>query len=386
MRSVGGRAPLGGVDGAEQHHGRRPVGRGQVGDAGVPTDHQPGAGDEIAQRTEVGAAGQDAVHRQPGAAGDGHGEVALAAGAGDEDRSPRSVEGGGHGREPLDGPPLGPVGRAGVDEDRRRRTGRPAAGRCIVRRCRAGRRRVRRLGSPRPVLLDPGTFDSTSLVLACVRPAQAGDGRRRSSASAGIPTASSSAHHRARSCGWAAATVSQAGPSQPGPASPQRNPIRRRGFSALSARWLCGPVPCRLTATSGAVPGHGTAVGSGVGSSRSTPPMRSTSGASAALVASTRRCSGWARRSARSAGTATSRSPICRARRTRTVGRESSGRSSATGTPYPPCVRPTPRGRELIVRVLPLRQPDYPPDDQLVDVSADRPGRIGPVRAWIVAG
>ena len=28
-----------------------------------PTDHEPGAGDEIAQRTEVGLAGEDAVHR-----------------------------------------------------------------------------------------------------------------------------------------------------------------------------------------------------------------------------------------------------------------------------------------------------------------------------------
>ena len=54
--------------------------------------------------------------------------------------------------------------------------------------------------------------------------------------------------------------------------------------------------------------------------------------------------------------------------------------------PVPALRPPDPAGRELIVRVLPLRQPDYPPDDQLVDVSADRPGRSGPVRAWIVAG
>ena len=125
---------------------------------------------------------------------------------------------------------------------RRRRTGPPAS---------ASRRRPRR-GARGPV---PG---------APVRP---GGCRRRSSGSAGIPTACSSAHHRARSCGCAAATASHSGPSQPGPASGQRNPIRRRGSSASSARWLCGPVPCRFTATSGAGPVHGTAVGSGVGSS-----------------------------------------------------------------------------------------------------------------------
>ena len=196
-----------------------------------------GAGDEVAQRAEVGAARQDAVGRQPGAAGDRRGEVALGRRAGDEDRAVRCRRG----------------------RRRRRRTGRRAS---------AWRRRRRR-GGRGPARRRPGGGGRAS-------------GRRRSSGSAGIPTSSSSAHHRARSCGCAAATASHSGPSQPGPASAQRNPMRRRGLSASSARWLCGPVPCRLTATSGAGPDHGTAVGSGVGSSRSTPPMRSTIGASAA--------------------------------------------------------------------------------------------------------
>ena len=162
----------------------------------------------------------------PARAGDGRGQVALAGGAGDEDRGPRSVERGGHGREPLDGPPLRPVGRAGVDEDR-----------CTARRGVGPIRRVRR---------------------------RAGGGRRRPPGSRPPPAARTTGPARA---GARRRPRPRRGPPSPDP--PPRSGTRSggAGFSASSARWLCGPVPCRLTATSGAGPGHGTAVGSGVGSS-----------------------------------------------------------------------------------------------------------------------
>jgi hypothetical protein len=106
------------------------------------------------------------------------------------------------------------------------------------------------------------------------------------------------------------------------PAQPwARKPIRRRGATASMAWWLCGPRPCRLTPTSGGGPAQGRASRSGVGSSSSTAPVRETRGASEPAVASTIRWPGNARRSALSAGTATSTSPTCSARSTSAVGR-----------------------------------------------------------------
>lgn len=66
-----------------------------------------------------------------------------------------------------------------------------------------------------------------------------------------------------------------------------RKPIRWRGVSASRTWWLCGPVPCRLTATSGGGPHQRSRSGSLVGSRVSTAPVRTTSGASEPAVART---------------------------------------------------------------------------------------------------
>ena len=130
------------------------------------------------------------------------------------------------------------------------------------------------------------------------------------------------------------------------PARPRLRAAEPDAPTRFAGRRAPGGSAGRCRAGSRRRPGRGrsTAPRSGRASAAaaSTPPIRSTSGASAAVVASTSRCSGWARRSARRAGTATSRSPICSARRTRTVGRASRS-SSATRHPYPVPDRPPSR-------------------------------------------
>ncbi len=133
-------------------------------------------------------------------------------------------------------------------------------------------------------------------------------GRRssRSSGSAGTPCAVSSRHQRSRS----GSPSTHSGPDQVA----LRCPMRTRGLSASSSSLLRGPRPCRLTTMSGWRARASSGARPRVGSSSSTAPTSSTIGASQPEVASTRWCCGQCRRSARSAGTLTSRSPSLSAR------------------------------------------------------------------------
>ena len=227
---------------------------------------------------------------KPRRAGDRLGQVPLGRGAGDQHRRVRIVERCGDGREPVHRPALRPERRPGVHQDR--------------------------AGPP-------------------VRPPRSGGRRRRSSGSAGIPRPAG-----ARTIGPARAGGPRRPRPTPGPPARARlrtaEPDAPRRFEGVerAVALRAGAVQVHGDVRGGAGPRHRDRVGrrAGVGTRASTPPIRSTSGASAAVVASTSRCSGWARRSARRAGTATSRSPICNARSTRRVGR----RSSATRHPYPP--------------------------------------------------
>ena len=154
--------------------------------------------------------------------------------------------------------------------------------------------------------LAPNAAPGCTITAGPLPRAPGGTGSRRSAGSAGMPNASSSAHQRARSCGCRAAISAQSGPAQPG----LRNPIRSAGRVRSSAWWLCGPEPCRFTASAGGrTRFQRSASGRSVGSTSSTAPPARASSPSAAGAASTSGHSGWWRRSARSAGTTTSRSP-----------------------------------------------------------------------------
>ncbi|CAA9270035.1 MAG: hypothetical protein AVDCRST_MAG83-3477, partial [uncultured Arthrobacter sp.] len=140
--------------------------------------------------------------------------------------------------------------------------------------------------------------------------------RRRSSGSAGTPCQETRPAHRCRS--WTPSC--QGGPSHPG----ERWPMRRAGAISSSRPRLSGPLPWRLTAMS-MLPGARSRGSSSpcVGSSSSTASVSATIGASQAWAAYRMRCPGNARRSPRSAGTATRRSPSFRARRASSSGRPS---------------------------------------------------------------
>ena len=123
------------------------------------------------------------------------------------------------------------------------------------------------------------------------RPAWCGDGRRRSSASAGIPTDSSSAHHRARSCGCTRRTLPGGTPAPTRVRAAESDPPAR--FRASSAQVFCGPVPCRRTTTSGGAD-HATVVGSGRREQQVDAADAVDQRRERAVVASTSRCAGWA--------------------------------------------------------------------------------------------
>ena len=109
---------------------------------------------------------------------------------------------------------------------------------------------------------------------------------------------------------------SQAGPSlNPASGTGERRPAG--GVRApQAARWLCGPRPCRLTATSGAGrPPAGTGSSSpDTGSTVSTTPSSCRNRPAGSGAASASSAPGHARRTPRSAGTPVSRSPSPSAR------------------------------------------------------------------------
>jgi hypothetical protein len=173
----------------------------------------------------------------------------------------------------------------------------------------------RATGQPRAGLAVPGWTRVAPAVPGGGAPPGARTSIRRGSA--GMPDSVSSRHQRATSCSpghqrGEPAVLSTAGWAKA---------ISRLGRVASSSWWLCGPRPCRFTATSAASArrSNGAKPGPSLGISSSARSRWDASGWSHAGVASTRRCSGKASASARSAGTTVSRSPSPGARRARTV-------------------------------------------------------------------
>ena len=254
----GGRPPLRRRRRAEQHDRRRAERGREVRDAGVAARRRrPAAATAAASSSRSVRPGEHRVVRQPGGARHRAGERALVRAPVIATRRPAARSA--RATAAQRGRPA-PRGARGAGVDRASPRAPPRA---------RGARRGRSAGRP---------------------------GRR------GSRTPSSSRHQRATSC-------SPARHHAPGHRTPSRaNAISRRGRAAQQRAWLCGPRPCRLTATSAPWSAGGTAR-----AARCRPPRRPRRSAPrAARARAARRARGGGReraRSARSAGTAVSRSP-----------------------------------------------------------------------------
>ena len=199
-RSGGGPQRAGGT--GEQHHRRGPVRGGQVGDAGVAADHQPGVR-RPARPARRGRCGRRAPPSAGSPAARGHPLGQRPA------------------RPPSRSPPPGAPGRrsaAGHGGEARRR---PALARAILR---AG---MHHRGPDRHP----------------VRPrAGAARGRRGRLA---MPYQASSRHHRATSCSSSRPRAGRRRSRPPG----RRTPAAGRAGRPAAAGATRGPRPCRFTAT-----------------------------------------------------------------------------------------------------------------------------------------
>ena len=200
---VDARTPLARGGRAEEQDGRRAVGRRQVSDAGV-AGQRSRAPPMSAARSCRSSRPQRSV--TSGCAGHRPAGVALGRRTRHDDRPSLLGDARRHSRPPVRGPAPGAGRSARMDHERR-------VGQ-------AGERGARRAS---------------------------GGCRRRSTAEQSPPAEVTKRHHRSTSC----SSASHSGPST-NPAGSQWNATSSRGASCASARWLCGPMPCRLTATSGA--------------------------------------------------------------------------------------------------------------------------------------
>lgn len=118
VRTIGGRAPLDRGGGSEDHHRGGGVGRGQVGDAGVPAHHQGGIGHQGGEGGQVEPADQRGGVGKAGGLPHRTGQGRLALGPGDHDAVPAIGQAPRHRPEPFRRPAPGRIGGAGVHHHR----------------------------------------------------------------------------------------------------------------------------------------------------------------------------------------------------------------------------------------------------------------------------
>src|SRR5699024_9337954 len=158
-----------------------------------------------------------------------------------------------------------------------------------------------------------------------------GQGQRRSSGSVDTPYHSNKAHHSLAS--WTGpghgALVVDAGP-------PHSWAQSSSGARARRASVLCGPRPCRFTASSGAGPGHDGVRSGSVGTTLQFSPACSISSPYQAGAARKRVCPGKADSRARNAGTPVTKSPRPSERAASNTGASTIPPSSPTTNPSAP--------------------------------------------------